>query len=251
VSQPPGTYAYTLTCQDSAGSTAQTATLNVTPGLSVTIGGNTGLSTAQAMLGQGTTVAWSANAATTCAFGGAWSGTAPVTSTQSVSPTDIGEYTFALTCSAAGQRITQSVTLIVTPALNISVSPSTIPAGQSATLTWTSTGAASCTAEEGWTGTQTINGTASISPPTPGTYLYSLACPDAQGDYSYASTFLTVTANSFAQTRLVADSTSTPTRTTDSNLVNPWGIAFVDSMAFSGGPVRGHRERAERYLDVV
>src|SRR5690348_4624290 len=47
------------------------------------------------------------------------------------------------------------------PTVTISVSPTTITVGQSATLTWSSTNAVSCAASgTGWTGNQQLMGTA-------------------------------------------------------------------------------------------
>jgi uncharacterized protein (TIGR03118 family) len=64
------------------------------------------------------------------------------------------------------------------------------------------------------------------SPTTPGNYAYTLDCSDAAGDSTRVRAFLTVTENGYALTSLVADITGTSARTTDSNLVSPWGVAL-------------------------
>jgi hypothetical protein len=59
--------------------------------------------------------------------------------------------------------------------LTISVSPSTITLGQSATVTWSSN-AANCTASGAWTGSRPSSGSETVTPATPGTLTYTLVC---------------------------------------------------------------------------
>ena len=115
------------------------------------------------------------------------------------------------------------------PTLSITVNPTSIVLGKSATLTWTASAGSTCTASGGWTGGQPAAGTATETPTATGTVTYTLDCTGA-GAYSgskSASATLTVTApTSFTATALVADTAGGSARVTDSNLVNPWGIAF-------------------------
>ena len=59
--------------------------------------------------------------------------------------------------------------------LTISVSPSTITLGQSATVTWSSN-APNCTASGAWTGSRAGSGSETVTPATPGTLTYTLVC---------------------------------------------------------------------------
>jgi len=115
----------------------------------------------------------------------------------------------------------------VPPTVTLSVQPTTITAGQSATLTWSATQAGTCTASGGWNGTQAATGTQAVTPAAAGNTSYTLTCSDPTGSVSANSTAtLTVNAaSSFSFTKLVADSTGTGAVSTDSHLVNPWGIA--------------------------
>lgn len=61
----------------------------------------------------------------------------------------------------------------------ISVSPSSIAFGQNATVTWSSSNAASCTAGNSWSGTVAVNGTQQVTPTLPGPVVYSITCGDA------------------------------------------------------------------------
>jgi uncharacterized protein (TIGR03118 family) len=120
-----------------------------------------------------------------------------------------------------------------TPTITMDVQPTTIVAGQSATLTWSTGNASSCTASGAWSGNEPTSGNMSVTPTTTGANTYTLTCVDANsGAYSGSSTFMmsaTLTVNpatAFAQKTLVAD-TASGTATVDANLVNPWGIAAL------------------------
>ncbi len=109
-----------------------------------------------------------------------------------------------------------------TPTASLSANPQTITLGQSTTLTWSSSQAASCDASGGWTGTQTTTGTSDVTPTATGTVTYTLTCSGAT-----SSATLTVgAASAYTPTSLVEDLAGSTARTTDPLLVNPWGIAY-------------------------
>ncbi len=58
--------------------------------------------------------------------------------------------------------------------LTISVSPTTITLGQSATVTWNSN--ASCTASGAWSGTKAVSGSETVTPTQAGNFTYTLKC---------------------------------------------------------------------------
>ena len=114
------------------------------------------------------------------------------------------------------------------PSVTITVAPTTLVLGQSATLTWASNSGTTCTASDAWTGTQTVSGSSMVTPTAVGTSTYTLTC--SGGAYSgnaAASAILAVTAPSaYSSTNLVGDTGAAGALTVDPNLVNPWGIAF-------------------------
>ena len=119
------------------------------------------------------------------------------------------------------------------PAISFTVQPTTIVAGQSATLTWSAANASSCTAAGAWSGSEPSSGNMVVTPATAGTSTYTLNCTDTvsgpYGSSSNATMSVTLTVNAataFAAKTLVADSAS-GTATVDANLVNPWGIAAL------------------------
>ncbi len=122
------------------------------------------------------------------------------------------------------------------PTVAIAVQPTTITAGQSVTLTWSTTNASTCTASGAWTGNETVSGTQTVTPTVNGTNTFTLSCTAPAGSaYSgggggTASMSATLTVNpasSFTTTNLVADTAGTSALVTDAHLVNPWGIVFA------------------------
>ncbi len=76
------------------------------------------------------------------------------------------------------------------PVVNLSVSSLTIDSGQSATLSWSSSDANSCTASGGWIGKRGTSGSEAVSPTV--TTSYTISCA---GDGGSASTSVTLTVN--------------------------------------------------------
>lgn len=125
-------------------------------------------------------------------------------------------------CSGSGYGGGNSV-----PTVAIAVQPSTIAVGQAATLTWSSTNAVACTASGGWTGARPSSGAQAVTPAATGTDGFTLTCDGMSGNGQVSTTaVLTVTAQSpFSNTSLVSDTAGGTAGTTDSNLLNAWGIA--------------------------
>ena len=73
-----------------------------------------------------------------------------------------------------------------TPTVSIAANPASISAGQSSTLTWSSTNASSCSASDGWGGSEPLNGSATVSPAE--TTIYTLTCTGAGGSASNSAT---------------------------------------------------------------
>jgi len=113
--------------------------------------------------------------------------------------------------------------------VTLTVDPTEITVGQSATLTWGTNGA-NCTASGDWSGAQDASGSLTVTPSSPGTHDYSLVCTGGSyGQSNKVTATLTVdaaTATSFSMSALVSDG-SVSAATTDAKLVNPWGIVFA------------------------
>jgi sugar lactone lactonase YvrE len=112
------------------------------------------------------------------------------------------------------------------PTVNLSVAPATIEAGQSATVTWSSSGATSCTASNAWSGNKALSGSASVSP-AGGNHTYTLACTGAGGTTT-RSTTLTVNAPA------IAISVSPATITDGESATLTWSSTRTASCSASG-----------------
>lgn len=76
------------------------------------------------------------------------------------------------------------------PTVTLSANPTSVTAGGSSTLNWSSTNATSCTASGGWTGTKATSGSGSVGPLS-ATTSFNLACT-GQGGTANTSTTVTV-----------------------------------------------------------
>jgi uncharacterized protein (TIGR03118 family) len=119
------------------------------------------------------------------------------------------------------------------PTVTLAVNPMTITVGQSATLTWSTMNASTCTASGAWTGSEGTSGTKAVAPAAAGNTTYTLTCTAPAGSYgaggtSSSSATLTVNpASAFAARNLVSDTAGGGGASTDRNLVNPWGLVFA------------------------
>ena len=188
-----GTLGYVLTCTGAGGSGNATATLTVAAALpTVTIA----VAPTSITVGQSATLTWSSTNATACTASNAWTGSEAVSGTMTETPTAAGTLSYVLTCTGAGGTAHATATLTVTapaPTVTIAVAPTSITVGKSATVTWSSTNATSCTASGSWSGAEATSGTMSVSPSATGTASYALACTGTGGTANGAAT-LSVTA---------------------------------------------------------
>jgi uncharacterized protein (TIGR03118 family) len=118
--------------------------------------------------------------------------------------------------------------------ISLSIEPTSITLGESATLTWNTNGA-NCTAGGAWSGTKSASGSETVTPSETGTLTYSLFC--GGGGYGESQTrmaTLTVEpATGFTRTMLVAGFAGGDAMRTDAAVVDPRGIAFAP-----GAPAR-------------
>jgi hypothetical protein len=70
------------------------------------------------------------------------------------------------------------------PTVSLSLAPVSVPAGQLATLTWSTTNAASCVASGAWAGNQGASGSIKVAQAVVGSYTYGLTCTGAGGSAS-------------------------------------------------------------------
>lgn len=191
---PTATSSYIISCNGDGGSAndSVTVTVNAAPVPVPTASVSASPSTIDA--GQSATISWSSTDANSCTASGAWSGSKATSGSENVSPSTTSNYT--ITCNGDGGSANDNVTVNVNaapapaPTASVSASPSTIDAGQSSTVSWSSTDATSCTASGAWSGSKATSGSQSVSPGSTSTY--SISC---NGDGGSANDSVTVTVN--------------------------------------------------------
>jgi hypothetical protein len=133
------------------------------------------------------TLTWSSTPGATCTASGGntadnWTGILGASGSQPVTEASPGTYTYGLNCVAQGVSATATVTVAATlPTVTLAAAPTSLTVGVSATLTWTSSNAATCVASggqsgDGWAGTKSANGTAIVTPNATGTINYTMDC---------------------------------------------------------------------------
>lgn len=200
-----GTYSYTLSCTNAGGTGQSTTSLTVSSGGAVSAPVVT-ISVSPTSIGTGgsATVSWSAtNSPTSCVASGtsgAWVASPGASgSTSTGVKNTAGTFTYTMTCSnSAGSDVkSANLTVIATPVVNISVSPTTITTGSNTTVTWSATNSpSSCTATGNayWSGSKSAaGGSQQVGPiTTAGPYTFSMTCTNTGGTSAVASASLTV-----------------------------------------------------------
>ena len=150
--------------------------------------------------GDSSTVSWVGTNVSSCTP--SFSSSTAASGNQSVSPT--ATQTYSVSCVGNdGHTPSASVDVAVTgscsptntqPSVTLIASPSTITAGQSTTLTWTSSNVAANSCSTYWTAQTGTSGSQSVSPVT--TTPYSIVCHDSNNTPIYGSTQVNVSPTS-------------------------------------------------------
>jgi Protein of unknown function (DUF4038)/Putative collagen-binding domain of a collagenase len=180
--------------------------------------------------GQASTLTWSAVHATACTAAGGWAGSRASSGSQSVAPGTTT--TYALTCTGAGGNARDSVTVTVVPVPTVALtaSPDTIAAGQTSTLTWTSTDATGCTAGGGWSGSRATSGSANVTPDS--TTTYTLSCTGVGGSTGRS---VTVAISSTPAAPVVTLAASPDTVASGATSTLTWTSSNASGCSASGG----------------
>ena len=179
---------YSLTCTGPSG-TSQPASVSVivnsvTPTVQITANPSV------VAAGGTTTLTWSSSDATSCTASGAWSGTQAVSGSLATGPLSQAT-TYTLSCTGPSGTTQASAVVNIDPTATLSVSPSVIAPGQTATLTWASTNASACAASNGWSGALTSSGS-QMTLALNDTTTFSLACSGPGGVSALTSATVTV-----------------------------------------------------------
>jgi hypothetical protein len=140
------------------------------------IGATLAASASPVTAGTPDTVSWNVLPGASCdATGGTaadgWTGVISGSGSRSVTEAAAGDYLYGLTCTAGDQTAqAQAHVQVDYPAVTVSLSITISNAGQTATLTWSSSNATSCAAtggasSDGWAGSKPTTGSAVLSEP--------------------------------------------------------------------------------------
>jgi uncharacterized cupredoxin-like copper-binding protein len=164
---PSQTTTYTCSATGTADSTPRTAQVTITvaqpPPTATFSAAPTSIGA-----GQSSTLSWTSTNATTISIDNGV-GSKPASGSTSVSPTQTTTYT--LTATGPGGQITKTATVTIVPAPSVSftATPASITAGQSSTLSWTTTNASNVSIDNGL-GAQALSGSTGVAPTQTTTY---------------------------------------------------------------------------------
>ncbi len=149
---------YSITCSGPGGSTSRSVTVGVTtppPTVSLTA------SPSSISYGNSSTLYWSTSNATSCTASNSWSGSKVATGGSQSTGALTSSRTYSISCSGPGGTSSDSVTVSVSyalPTVSLSINPLSVVYGDSATLTWSTSNATSCSAFDGWSGNKAASG---------------------------------------------------------------------------------------------
>ncbi|NIP15371.1 MAG: hypothetical protein GWM88_11900 [Pseudomonadales bacterium] len=168
--------------------------------------------------GSTVTLSWTSEDTDQCNGSGDWSGTKSLSGSESVGPVN-DDATYVLDCSGEGGAVERAVSVdVAPPTLTLSASESVVTLGAPVTLTWSSTGATSCEASGGWSGTKESTGSETVGPVEADSE-YALSCTGPGGTVEQSATVTvappTLTLNS-SENLIIKDAMVTLTWSTTS-----------------------------------
>jgi len=185
VENAAGTYTYTITCGSGAQAITAQATMNVIasqPFVSMTV------TKLLPVIDEPITITWDSNTSPCKASGGSatdgWEGPLPdSTGSKTLTEHTAGTYFYFVFCGVAPLFASGMVTpnFLLTAPPTLQASATKVSAGQSVTLTWSSSDGSTCNAAggsggDGWSGAKAASGTLDVRESGVGTYTYFLAC---------------------------------------------------------------------------
>lgn len=239
LAEPPGSYTLGLVCGTGAQAVEATAAVTYTAVTSVTV--QQTQSPTQAIVGQTTTLGWSAPTAVGCTASGGnpgdgWSGAQPATGQVTVSEKTAGYTDYALTCvnGAVGGSTDWAVNWTPAPTVTLAATSLTQVVGVPFTVTWTSTSVSGCTASSVpaglWSGATATQGSAQITVTSGTTAHLELSCTGVPLGIARGDIDITI-----VPPTTVSLNTSASSATVGQSFALSWTSARATSCTASGG----------------
>ncbi len=196
-----GSMTYAITCTGQGGSATDSVTINVNsaaPTVDLKVNGYDGTITIP--YNTSVILSWTSTNSTVCTASDSWSGTKSLNGSEGTGNL-LSNVTYTITCTGQGGSASDTVYVNVgtqpptqNPTVDIKANgydgSINIPYNNTATLTWTSYNATSCTAMNGWSGSKGISGS-EITESLTNTKTYTIVCYGVSG--SSVSDSVTVT----------------------------------------------------------
>jgi hypothetical protein len=203
--------------------------------------------------GSGTTLAWSTTSADACVASGGWSGPKPPSGSVAIDQLTTTT-SYQLTCTGSAGSSSQSAEVVgATPAPTVSLTalPTTVAAGGTTTLTWSSTDATTCTASGGWGGLLATSGSLTVGALASNTE-FVLTCSGIDGTASQATTVTVASATpvisfSAAPSSVTAGNASTLTWASSNAATCTASGAWTGNEALSGAQATSSLEANTTY----
>ncbi len=237
LNEPAAQYLYSLVCGTGVQAVEAQVSVSVSQANSVYIDWES--TPIIGVVGQGITLAWSAEQAASCtATGGVsgdgWAGSLPGTGSVFINEKSAGTDTYTLVCQNGSLSDQSSWTTqwVSAATATLVASSQTVAFGAPFTLTWNSSNATSCMAS--WpaaAGSSQPSGTSTIEETSGASHTYSITC---SGNYSSAQAQVTVNFVA-ASTPTVTLSASTARATVGTFITLTWNSSNDTSCSTSGG----------------
>jgi len=180
-----GTYTYTITCTNPAGSAVDSVTINVLSVPTVTVSAPASL-TAPASY----TATWTSSNAVSCTGSNRFSGLSGLSGSRAEVSLPAGVYDYTVTCTnavGATASDTKRTVVYAAPVVDVKLDGTdgpdvTIPGPASYTVTWTSTNAVQCNGSSRLAGSSGLSGSrVEVNVPSGTAYEYTIVCTNALG----------------------------------------------------------------------
>ena len=135
--------------------------------------------------GDSVQLVWQGEDVENCQAEGAWSGGKPVSGSEFIQLSELGNQQFGLTCDAVDgvDTLTKTLTVLVveadsgvTPSLTFTSSANQVEQGQTTQLIWSGEAIENCQASGAWTGSKASEGIETVQLTTLGNQQFSLSC---------------------------------------------------------------------------